>query len=219
MTDPWLLTYRLSGWSQDIVWILIFWSAWKRKAYWTMYRRYFLLYISFITVFELVYALTAVLLENNLFLDYIYITVEFTLLGLFMGGIIRVRWLNILIRIAAGLFILFQSFNAFWGEGLENYNAYGALINNLFLTFLSVISLYRLFITNIGRPLYTDPIPWFVTGILLIFTSILLFDYLYAQAISYRSESVLYIIVISQNLLKTLFLFFFLRGVSIIRPL
>ncbi|RYU93789.1 hypothetical protein [Emticicia agri] len=211
--------YRFSGWSQDIVWLLICWMMLRRKWYWKQYKAFFLAYAISVTIFELIYAITALTLTNNLFLDYIYIPLELMLLGFFLKGIIKLKWIDYFVYAASVIYALFAIFNAFWGEGYENYNSYGALISSLYLTFLSGLSLFILFKRNVNKRLFSMPESWLVFGIFLIYTSIIIFDYIYGLAVPYKNDTILYAVLITQNFLKSFFLFFYIKGISLIKKM
>lgn len=209
-----LILYRISGWSQDIVWLVICWMILKRRWYWHEYKAFFMVYALAICIFELIYAVSAIALNNNLFLDYIYAIVEFVLLSFFLKGIIRQVWVSYFVSIASLLFTSFEIFNAFWGQGYKNYNSYGALINNIYLIFLSGFSLFLLAKRHINKKLFSITESWLVIGIFLIYTSIMIFDYIYGLAVPYQNDALLYTVLIAQNFLKTFFLFFYINGIQ-----
>lgn len=212
-----LVLYRVSGWSQDIVWLIICWMMLRRKWYWKQYKAFFLAYVISVTIFEIIYAITAIMLSNNLFLDYVYITLEFILLNFFLKGIIKLGWIDYVVYGVSILYSLFAVFNAFWGEGYENYNSYGTLINSIYLTFLSGLTLFVLTKRNVNRRLFSLTESWLVLGIFLIYSSIIIFDYIYGLAVPYRDDTILYIVLITQNFLKSFFLVFYIKGITLIK--
>lgn len=209
--------YRISGWSQDIVWFIICWMMLRRKWYWKQYKAFFLAYAMSVTIFEIIYAITALTLTNNLFLDYIYIPLELILIGFFLKGIIKLKWIDYFVYVVSVLYSLFAIFNAFWGEGYENYSSYGALISSLYLTFLSGLGLFILVKRHVNKRLFSLPESWLVFGIFLIYTSIIIFDYIYGLAVPYKDDMILYIVLITQNFVKSFFMFFYVKGVSLIK--
>lgn len=212
-----LLIYRLSGWSQDLILIIICWMALKKVSFWKGHYSYFLAYILSITILEIIYAVSAIFLKNNLFLDYIYVTLEFILLGLFLRGIIKFYWINIFILSCSVLFVLFQFFNAFWGQGIKDYNSHGALINNTYLIFLSLLAFSLIFKKVVNKNMFNVPDTWLVLGILLIYSSIILFDYIYSLAVSKKEhDGMLYAVLSTQNVLKSLFIGCFIKGITLI---
>lgn len=215
MSDA-LLLYRLSGWSQDIVWLVLCWVALKKRSYWKGYKVYFLAYILCISFLELVYTVTALVLTNNLFLDYFYLTIEFVLLGFFLKGTISKKWVDYFVITASICFVLFQVFNAFWGQGLTNYNSYGTFISNVYLSGLAILALTELFRSKLNKSLFINPISWLALGILLIFSSIIIFDYLYGLTVPYKNDLMLYGILITQNVLKSFYLLTFFKGISLL---
>jgi hypothetical protein len=188
----------------------------RRKWYWKQYKAFFLAYAISVTIFEIIYAITALTLSNNLFLDYIYIPFELVLLSFFLRGIIKKKWIDYLVYSASVFYVLFAFFNAFWGEGYEAFNSYGALISSLYLTFLSGLSFYILAKRNVNKRLFSSTESWLVFGIFLIYTSIIIFDYIYGLAVPYKNDTILYVVLITQNFLKSFFLFFYIKGISLI---
>jgi len=212
-----LALYRFSGWSQDILLVILCWMMLKRNWYWKQHKFFFLIYAVSSTIFEIIYAITALTISNNLFLDYAYTACEFIILSFFLKGVIKQKLINYFVYGACVLFSMFSLFNAFWGQGYENYNSYGVLISNLYLTFLSGLSLFILAKRNINKRLFSLPESWLVLGILLIYNSIIIFDYIYGLAVPYQNDVILYMVLILQNFLKSFFLLFFIKGISILK--
>jgi hypothetical protein len=208
-----LLLYRLSGWSQDLIWLIVCWLAIRKYWYWQKHYRYFLIYIIAMTVLELIYAISAILLTNNLFLDYIYITIEFIVVSFFLKGIIKIQWLDIFIVISSIIFLIFQVLNAFWLQGFENYNSYGTTVNCLYLFVLATWAYTLLNQKKIPNNIFSQPETWFVLSIALINLSVLLFDLLYALAVPYKNDSLLYTILILQNCIKSIYICLFIKGI------
>lgn len=216
--DTSLFLYRLSGWSQDILLIVVCFTAYKKYWFWKKHYQYFFFYLIIITLLELVYAVTALILSNNLFLDYIYITIEFILLGFFLRGVIGEFWLKKIILAVSVFFAIFQIFNAFWIEKIENFNSFGATINSFYIVALSIWSLTVIAKQNFNKNIFDLTVTWFVFGLLLNFASVLLFDYLYSLAIPYKNDELLYAILTTQNCLKSVFIGLFMVGILKIKP-
>lgn len=211
--------YRLSGWSQDIIWIGICWLISQRPTLWKKHYLFFSLFAITITLLEIIYAITAITLTNNLFLDYLYIPIEFFCLSLFLKNIIKNQWLDRLIVPTIIVFISFQIFLAFWEDGYKSYNRYGVMFNNIGLITLSIWALSKLAKKRLSRSFLSGTDEWITVGILLIYSSIIIFDYLYSLALPYKSDSLLYFILISQNFLKSTFLYFYFRGIQLAKSL
>lgn len=212
-----LALYRFSGWSQDLVWLVICWMMLKRGGYWKGYKFSFLLYAITTSIFEIIYAITAITLSNNLFLDYLFIALEFVLLCFYLKGIIGLKWMDFIVYIICLVFVLFSGYNSFFGQGFKNYNSYGTLINSLFLTIISGLSLFVLAKRYINKRLFSLTESWLVLGIFLIYSSIIIFDYIYALAVPYGNDTILYSVLIVQNFIKSFFLIFYIKGILIIK--
>ncbi|WP_460474015.1 hypothetical protein [Emticicia fontis] len=215
--DVTLVLYRISGWSQDIVWLFICWMILKRRWYWTQYKSFFLVYAISVTIFEIVFAITALTMSNNHFLNYMYSTLEFIILSFFLKGIIQFKWIHYFVYVASIVFLLITFFYAFSGVGYANYNTYGSLIKNLYLTILAGLSLFVLSQRNVNRRLFSLAESWLVFSIFLIYMSIIIFDYLFGLAVPYKNDTILYAVLITRNFLKSFFLFFYIKGIFIIK--
>jgi hypothetical protein len=208
-----LLLYRFSGWLLTAVWLLLSVRALRKRSVFTGKYRYFLIFLLSITFIELVAAVTAPLVSNNLFLDYPYITIEFVMLGLFLAKIINIDFITRLVRAASVLFVLFQITNAFWLQGLESYNSYDDYVNNAYLFMLSVWALTVLYRKNLGRSILAVRDSWFVLGILSIYLLIAVVDFLYDMALPYQNDHFLYIVLISGNILKSGLLILYYKAI------
>jgi hypothetical protein len=208
-----LLLYRLSGWSQDIIWLVLCGLAIYKMSYWKGHKFYFLTYALSMAFLEIVYAITALIYTNNLFLDYLYIPLEFVLLGLFLKGEIQQKRVDYVVNIASVIFIGFEIYNFFWGQGFENFNSYGAAINNVYLITLSLIAFTMLVKQKANKKLFNNPISWLVLGIFLIYSSIILGDYVYGLAVPYKDDGILYVLLTTQNIVKSMCLLAFIRGI------
>ncbi|GGM96450.1 hypothetical protein GCM10010967_32640 [Dyadobacter beijingensis] len=208
-----LFLYRFSGWLLTAVWLFLSVQALRNRGAWTGKYRYFLVFLLSIAFIELVAAITAPLLSNNLFLDYPYITIEFVMLGLFLARIIDIGFISKLVYGASIVFVLFQIANAFWLQGLESYNSYGDYVNNAYLFMLSVWALTVLYRQNLGRSILAVRDSWFVLGILSIYLLIAVVDFLYDMALPYRNDHFLYVVLISGNLVKSALLLLYYKGI------
>jgi hypothetical protein len=208
-----LFLYRFSGWLLTAVWLFLSFQALRRRGAWNGKYRYFLVFLLSISLIELLAAITAPLLSNNLFLDYPYITIEFVMLGLFLARIIDIGFITRLVNIASVLFVLFQIANAFWLQGLESYNSYGEYVNNAYLFMLSVWALTVLYRQNLGRSILAVRDTWFVLGILGIYLLIAVIDFLYDMALPYQNDHFLYVVLISGNFLKSGLLMLYYKGI------
>ncbi|UTA67240.1 hypothetical protein [Emticicia sp. 21SJ11W-3] len=209
--------YRFSGWSQDVIWLLICWMMLKKGGYWTGHKMFFLLYALSTAFFEIVYAITAITLSNNLFLDYWFIALEFVVLSFYLRGVIKLKWINVTVYILCLAFVGFSVYNSFLGQGFNNYNSYGTLINSLYLTFLSGLGLFMLAKRYINKRLFSLTESWLVLGVFLIYSSIIIFDYIYALSVPYKNDTILYAVLIVQNFIKSFFLIFYIKGIMLIK--
>ncbi|MCF0069597.1 hypothetical protein LZD49_03885 [Dyadobacter sp. CY261] len=208
-----LILYRFSGWLLTAVWLFLSVQALRNRRAWTGKYRYFLGFLLSISFIELVAAITAPLMSNNLFLDYPYITVEFVMLGLFLSRIIDIGFITRLVQIASVFFVVFQIANTFWRQGLEGYNSYGGYVNNAYLFMLSVWALTVLYRQNLGRSILAVRDSWFVLGILSIYLLIAVVDFLYYMALPYQNDHFLYVVLIAGNFLKSSLLMLYYKGI------
>lgn len=211
-----LILYRLSGWALDLVFIILCSRAIQKRWFWVAHYRFLFYYFILITLQELASTVTALLMTNNLFLTYLYTPTEFVLLGLYMNGIFKKKLLSTLIYILSLFFVFFNIYNALGGEGLETANNFGSIINNLYLITLAIFSFTKLFKDIGDKKLFERVDSWFVLAILLIYILCLLADYLYALVLPHKFNNWLYAILITQNILKSCFLIFYLKGISLI---
>lgn len=175
------------------------------------------IYIFFvlITFLELTYLTLAVFEIENLFLDYFYKTVEFSMLGLFLNKVVNKQWITGVTLGAIILYILTQLYLAY-SQGLTRLNDIGNIINSVFLFFYSFGVLLYLLKNSIVFNLFQSPNFNFVLGIFLIFLTDILVDVILKYAYFQANTQIQFIILISRNFIKSLYLFLFLKGILII---
>ncbi len=210
------LLYQFSGYSQYVIWLIILYLAFQKRYFWKANNRFFFYYIIATIFHELASIVTSYIVESNLFLSYISTPMDVMLLGLFLKGIIKNKSISNFINVFSILFVLFEVYNAVWGQGFFYSNSYGNFIENLYLVALSLWAYTVLFKEVDGKNIFKKPTAWFVLGILLIYATVLLSDYLYSISLELRNDNILYAVVIIPNFLKSAYLLLYLKGISLI---
>ncbi|MES2797393.1 MAG: hypothetical protein V4683_15585 [Bacteroidota bacterium] len=214
--------YEISGYIQYAIWLILLYLAFQKRWFWKAYYRFFYFYLAgnvVLLFFQIISTYTPQFKYNNQFFGYIFTPFEFVTLGLFLKDIINEKLISKYIIFSNILFIIFNAYNAFWGEGYLNPNSTGIMIENLYLIALSLWSFTVLFKEVDFQNIYSKPVSWFVLGILLYFTTSILASFVYDLAIETKNDNLLYPIVIIPNFLNSIYLMFYLKGIKLIeRP-
>ncbi len=211
--------YQYSGYLQIAIWLVLCYKSFQKHRFWNDYYRYFYYFLFIITFLELANITTSVsksFNNNNLFIGYFYTPCEFVLLGMFLQGVIKIRNFSLFVYASSILFIIFDIYNAFWGQGYLNLNTNGDFILNLYLIALSLWAYTALFKEVDGKKLFKRPSSWIVLSILLIYSTGILVNYLIGISYSILHYNFLYSVLITFNLLKSCYLLLYLKGISLI---
>lgn len=212
-----LLLYRISGWLQIGIWLLMGVFLIKQNFRQKAKYKYFYIYLILMPLLELLYMALALLKISNLFLDYAYKTTEFVCLSIFIQSIVNSKKLYKFTLFSIFCFICFQFYNAFWGSGFRDFNIWGNILNSIYLLFLSFGVLVYLLRSDKHDNLLRKPHFNVIIGVFLIFLTNILSEFILKYAYQQYDYSAQYIILISQNFLKSLYLLLFLRGVWLVK--
>lgn len=212
-----LLLYRISGWIQIGIWISIVIFLIKQKFPQITKYKYFYIYLVLITLLELLYFGLALLRIPNLFLDYFYKSIEFICLSLFIQSIINSKNLYKFTLFSIFCFVCFQLYNALWGSGVQEFNFGGNVLNSIYLLLFSFGVLVYLLRNDKHNNLLRKPYFNIIFAVFLIFLTNILTEFTLKYAYQQQNISAQYIILISQNFLKSLYLLLFFRGVWLVR--
>ena len=213
-----LIAYRISGWSVNIFTIFIAVLAVKSKLL-TRDNKYLIIgiYFCFIAFMELIGSITAVLLSNNLFLDYIYIPVSFALLSLYLS---RQHTSKRILHITVAVIFLFcfvQLFKAFDEKGYQKFNSIGAYIDTMIMLGYSLTNLSLLFLhRSASQKLRKNADFWFTITIFSSSFLDLIISILSDTSYAAGSDSVLYALFIFRNFFKTFLLIGFQKGIKLL---
>ncbi len=189
----------------------------KQFPKWRKYK-YFYIYAILITVLELVYMTLAIFQIRNLFLDYFYKPIEFFFLGMFLQNLLITKKLKFLILICTSILILFLIWNAIYGNGFFNYNAYGNIISSLYLTMFSFYILIVMLKNKYFDNLYKNSVFLIVLAVFLFFLTSLLSDLLLNFSYNQMNFSfAMFLILIFTNFIKTMYLLLYIRGILLIK--
>lgn len=136
---------------------------------WTRKYVFLALNLSISAFLELAMAVTAELLVNNLFIDYLFVPVDFTLVMLYLSSFHQSKKVSLATFSIIVLFILFQIVKAVDENGYLELNTLGAYVNSLVVFLFSFWNLSILFKRkNFPDQLRRDPNLWFTGTILAI---------------------------------------------------
>ncbi len=174
-------------------------------------------YFCIIAVLELVGSITAILIMNNLFLDYIYIPASFALLSLYLSKQHEqgVQYLTIVCILA---FFALQLYKALDEKGYERFNSVGSYIDGVFMICYSMWNLrFLIKQKNILGRLRLNPDFWFTITIFNLAFLDLVISVLSDSSYASGSDVVLYALFISRNLLKAILLYGYYKGIKLLR--
>lgn len=217
MTFP-LLCYRISGWLVTTVIIFLAIFALKNKQ---MRRgKYLYLTIMFCVsaVTNIASVATAIVVMNNLFLDYILSTSNFTFKTLFLREQYQKKSIRILLSLAIVIFIIITFITAIYKSGYKEIATLSLLLNRVFFIILTVWSMTLMFRKKDSTSrLRQNPDFWFSTTMLFfaffgIITGIII-------DISYKADSdlVLYIVFTSENLINLFITLGYFKAIKLLK--
>jgi hypothetical protein len=207
------ILYKISAYSQDILWLTIIYISLKKRTYWKGYKSYLLYYFIVILFIEIVAAITVFYLENNLFITNIYITLEFVLMANYVVGIIENKSATII------LIVLFQIYSAFYLNGIIEYDTLGSNVTTGFQILLLFVAIWHIFQSKPNKSLLNLPEVWFIFGFFTIYALTILFNFFYILNLEYKDHKIFHYINNNFNFLKLACMLLFLVGVRKIKIL
>lgn len=213
-----LVIYRISGWLVTITEIALALFILSTKRMWQgkyMFLGIFFCCNAISDVFSMV---SALFLTNNLFLGYIVAPMNFTLKALYLRDFHKnsvVRWGIILLII---LFVSLNIFTAFYKDGYKSINTLTLIINRSFFVLFTVWNLTLMFKNKeIKGKLRQNPDFWFTATMLCFAFFGLISSVLTDVSYDAKSNLVLYIVFISENLINALLFYGYFKGVKLLR--
>lgn len=213
-----LISYRISGWLVTLTLIFLAIFAIKTKQMWRGKYVFIAILLCFAAFVNVVSSVTAILMLNNLFLTYILAPVNFTLKALYLREQHpnkAIRWGVILLIM---LYVFINMVKAIYNDGYKEMNTLGVFINRSFFIVFTLWNLTLLFKnTKSINKLRQNPDFWF-TATMLCFAffgiaSTIITDVSYSA----RSNLVLYIVFISENLIDVFIYYGYYRGMKLLR--
>ncbi|MES2797392.1 MAG: hypothetical protein V4683_15580 [Bacteroidota bacterium] len=198
--------------------VLLFYLAYQKWWFWKGHYRYFIWFILalifyFIVVLFLNYGLKSKELEH--YFNYLFLPTDFVLLGLYLKGVINKPKIGLVINILSVLFVFYGIYQVIWLH--QGMNLAGLFIQNIYLILLSSLSFRLIFKEREDNNIRHRPDFWFVLGILLSYLTFFLYLYSTLFKIELGIQKYRFIINILADSLNTLYLLFFIKGVSLIR--
>jgi hypothetical protein len=211
------IAYQLSGWLVTGVCIGLAYYALRTKQMWLGKYIYIALLLCFVAFTNVVSSVTALVLTNNLFLEYLLAPTNFTLKALYLRGQHR----RVLIRSGMVLLIVIYLaitlFTAFYEDGYKELNTAGVLINRVFFLGVTLWNLTLLFRsqTHAGK-LRQHPDFWFTATIFCFAFIGVVFSVINKITYEAKNDTVAYAVLIAENLLDILIYCGFYRGMKLL---
>ncbi len=207
--------YRVSGWSIILsVFFLVIFAA-KSKNVWKGRYKYLALNFCAIFLLELIAAITALLLTNNMFVDYFYVTIEFSLLMLYLKGQYKAKVVHLAVILIVFAFIALQIYKALDMKMYKFFDAQSLYINIGILFIFSLVNLTVLIRNDMpNTKLRNSPDFWFTATLFcacfLDFFVSILGESVYASG----SALVFYLIYIFRNFVYASLFYGYYRGMK-----
>jgi hypothetical protein len=213
-----LIIYRISGWLVTITEISLAIFAITTKRMWQGKYIFMAIYLCFNAFSDIVSSVTAILLVNNLFMTNIVSPLNFTLKALFLREQHRnlyVRWGVIFIII---VFIGINIINSFFLDKFKEINTLGLIINRSFFLIFTVWNLTLMF-RNKGNlnKLRQNPDFWFTATMFCFAFMGLMTTILTDVSYAAKSDMVLYVLFISENLIDVGIYWGYYRAIKLFR--
>lgn len=213
-----LILYRISGWAIILTNVFLAIYAIKTKKMWR--GKYIFLTIIFClsASTNVVSGITALLLINNLFLEYFSSPASFIMKGLYLREDHKNKWIRNGVIVLVTIFVMLTAFTAFYKDGYKEISTLGLIINRSFFILFTILNLTILFKNKPeATKLRQNPDFWF-TATMLTFAFFGLISSIIID-ISYKagSDNVLYAIFISENLINILIYFGYFKAIKLLR--
>jgi hypothetical protein len=212
-----LLIYRFSGWLIIAADIFLSTIAIKKKQMWR--GRYLFLGVLFClnALSSISSMLTALVLTNNLFIEFIIVPLSFGLKAMYLRDFHKSKAIKKAVVVLIIAFLGINVFFAIYKDGFKAFNTMPIVFNRIFFVFFSVWNLSILFKdkVNIGK-LRQSPDFWFTITILCFGFKGLLFSIITDVSYVNSSDLVLYFIFISENLINTFLYYGYYKGVKLL---
>lgn len=213
-----LFLYRLSGWAVILTNVFLAIYAIKTKQMWRGKYVYLSILFCFSAFTNLVSGITALLLMNNLFLEYFSSPASFILKGLFLRDDHKNKWIRNGVIVVITIFVMITAFTAIYKDGYKEIGTASLIINRSFYIFFTILNLTLLFKNKPeATKLRQNPDFWF-TATMLTFAFFGLISSIIID-ISYEagSDNVLYAIFISENLINVLIYYGYFKAMKLLR--
>ena len=169
-------------------------------------------------VFDIISSVMANFLINNLFFSNILSPLNFTLKALYLRELNKnkyIRWGVVLVIV---IFVSINIINSFFLDRFKEINTIGMIINRSFFTLFTVWNLTLMFKNkNFAGKLRQNPDFW-LTATMFCFAfwgliSTIITDVSYEA----KSDLVLYVVFISDNIINALLFYGYFKGVKLLR--
>lgn len=154
------------------------------KAY-----KYLLFFVGSGTLVQIVnYVLIKAAFKNTMFLSYVYFPMAFLFLGLFykkvFKGFIRSRIFDVLIA----SFFLFSLINVLFFQQIGEFASWPGSIVNITFLLASIVFFYRCMVETKNIPLWSEPLIWINSAVLLYYAGGLSSSLLMNLALDYSMD-------------------------------
>ena len=213
-----LIIYRLSGWLNTLTEIILAVFVFKTKRMWQ--GKYMFLGIYFVNaaIFDIISGVTALLMINNLFIVNILSPLNFTLKALYLREQNHNKYIRLGVILIISIFVGLNIINSLYLNKFKEINTIGMIINRSFFILFTVWNLTLMFKTkNFAGKLRQNPDFWF-TATMFCFAFFGLISTIITD-VSYEAKSdlVLYVVFISENLINTFLFYGYFKGVKLLR--
>jgi hypothetical protein len=215
-----LIIYRISGWAINITTLFLAFTAVRSKNLWKEKYVYIGILLCFVAFADLISSITALLLSNNLFIEYFRGPIVFSLKAFYLREQHKNKGIRIIMVWIILILIAFQIYIAFDHEAYRefNANAIGVYSISIFFLLFTIWNLTLLFKgKSVSRKLRNTPDFWF-TATMFCFTFLgtiitILADTSYAA----DSDIVLYILFVFENFLKVILYFGYYKAIKLLK--
>lgn len=179
---------------------------------------YMVILFCFSAFTNVVSGITALLLVNNLFLEYFSSPASFIMKGLYLREDHKNKWIRNGVIVTITVFVILTAFTAIYKDGFKEIGTLSLIINRSFFTLFSIYNLTLLFKNKPeATKLRQNPDFWF-TATMLCFAFFGLISSIIID-ISYKagSDNVLYAIFISENLINIFIYYGYFKAIKLLR--
>ena len=209
--------YHISGWLINLATLLLAYFAFKSKAIWKGKYKFMAFFFVVMALVELYASITVFTTTSNLYIDYWYLPIIFSLRILYLSKQTQLRFAEQIGIIVIVAFIVFQIYVGLHSDLKTDLNVWGENVEVFLLICASLFNLTILFKEkSISKKLRQNPDFWFTITILMLGLKAIFEIPLDNSAYISQNLTALLIFRLVSNFTKIFFFYGYYKGIKLL---